>query len=125
LFELQHLSTGIQQHFAGTMNLQNVASSTWHNIAEEENLTNNRTSCLAKSVITSMLFFSKVKKLIRLQEQYISVNKNCYTLVPLFPKITFFIFSNISTHKTANGIEPELHLCPKTKMDGLPTFWII
>lgn len=37
-FELQALSTGTQKHFAGNMNLQNVASSTWHNIAEEENL---------------------------------------------------------------------------------------
>jgi hypothetical protein len=36
--------------------------------------TNNRTSCLAKTVITFTLFFSKVKKLILVQEQYISVN---------------------------------------------------
>jgi len=36
--------------------------------------TNNRTSHLAKTVITSMFFFSKVKKLILVQEQYISVN---------------------------------------------------
>jgi hypothetical protein len=36
--KLHALSTGTQQHFAGTMNLQNDGSSKWHNIAEEEQL---------------------------------------------------------------------------------------